>query len=88
VAADRYGLPIQTALDEIGANALLRASRPIPGQDNVRDSELRQSRARVPPTPRVTNPRHKVVYKVAANGVVDILAVVGSSLPSPLALER
>jgi hypothetical protein len=81
-------LLIQAALDDIGGNALLLASQEVPGQADTRDYELRHSRTRVPASLRVSNPRHKIVYRRAADGDVDILAIVGVSLPSSLGPER
>ena len=42
----------------------------------------------VPRDQRIANPWHKIVYRVAKNGVVEILAVVGLSMPSEHSSER
>jgi toxin ParE1/3/4 len=47
------------------------------------------SRTRVPTPPgRVRSPRHLLVYEIAADGVVDIIAVVPDPVPREVAVAR
>ena len=87
-AGDRYDLLITTAFDVIDAQPAAFGSRPVPGKVDIRDYDLRHCRTRLPPDQRVSNPRHKIVYRLAEAGAVDILAVIGRSLPSSLGPER
>jgi toxin ParE1/3/4 len=74
--ADRYDLLLDTALQEIGDDLQLRGSRPIPGMPAIRTYPIRLSRAHVLPVHRIGKPRHLVVYRVADDGVVEVLGIV------------
>ncbi len=87
-SANRYGLLIKTALDVVGDSPDLRPSRPVAGAIGLRDYEIRHARSRLPQDQHVANPRHKVVYQSAGDGIVEVLAVIGVSLPSALGPER
>ncbi|MDA8252588.1 MAG: type II toxin-antitoxin system RelE/ParE family toxin [Rhodospirillales bacterium] len=75
-AADRYRLLILTAMQAIGENPGLAGSAGIPGLPGVRAFMMRSSRFRIEPARRVRSPRHVLVYRVAVDGVVEILALV------------
>lgn len=50
---------------------------------------IRHSRTRVPiPPGRVGEPRHLLVYEIAADGIVDIIAIVPDPVPRELAVAR
>jgi toxin ParE1/3/4 len=87
-AADRYDLLISAALIDIGADPMRPGSNAVPGVPGLRDYQIRHSRTRTPPGQRVANPYHKLVYRVADDAFVEILAVVGVSLPTPLGPKR
>lgn len=75
-AADRYNRLILAAMTAIGDAPALPGSREIPGVAGVRTLHLRSARRLVPADHRVGSPRHLMVYRVAPDGVVEILSLV------------
>lgn len=60
----------------LGDDPHLPGSSEIPRLSGIRAYPLRLSRMRVEPARRVRVPRHIIVYRVAADGVVEILGLV------------
>jgi toxin ParE1/3/4 len=75
-AAARYNRLIFAAMDVIGETSALPGSRPVSGLSGVLSYHLRSARNLVAPEHRVRAPRHLVLYRVAADGVVEILGLV------------
>lgn len=87
-AKRRYELLIRTALESVGDDPGLPGSWPVRRFPGVRVYEIAQSRHRVPRENRVADPWHKLVYCVADDGVVAILAIVGRSYPAGRAARQ
>lgn len=80
--ADNYQLLLETAMDDVAASperlgALLL--REFPG---IWGYDIRLSKKRVPRRNRIGDAWHKLIYTKGADGMVEILAVVGRSYPS------
>ncbi len=60
----------------IGDSPAMPGSRDVPKVAGVRTLHLRSVRRLVPREHRVGQPRHLVVYRVAPDGVTEILSVV------------
>ncbi len=80
-AADRYELLITTVLGEVSRNPQLVGSHNHTSLAGLRSYSLALSRNKVARENRVRAPAHKLVYRVAEDGVVEILGVVGESYP-------
>lgn len=75
-AAARYHRLILAAAAIAGEDPAFPGSREVPRLAGVRTLHLRSARGRVPAEHRVAEPRHLIVYRVALDGVVEILSVV------------
>jgi len=75
-AAARYHRLILAAAAIAGENPTFAGSREAPRLPGVRTLHLRSMRGLVPAEHRVAEPRHLLVYRVAVDGVVEILSVV------------
>jgi toxin ParE1/3/4 len=74
--AARYHRLILAALIAVGDSPELLGSREVPRISGVRTYHLRSARRLVVPQYRVSQPRHLVLYRVAQDGVVEILSIV------------
>jgi toxin ParE1/3/4 len=74
--ADRYETLLFAAFAVISANPEHPGSRAIPGARGVRAYPIRLSRRSVPPSRRIGKPRHIVIYRVAMDGVLEILGII------------
>jgi toxin ParE1/3/4 len=79
--ADRYGLLLTTALQAVGRAPQILGSGFVNRMPGVRTYSIAHSRLRTPGERRVRQPVHKLVYRLANDGVVEILAVVGDNYP-------
>lgn len=75
-AARRYSLLILAAMTAVGDAPQLPGSNNVPRLPGIRAYPTRLSRRVVDPSHRVRTPRHVVVYRVAPDGVVEILGIV------------
>jgi toxin ParE1/3/4 len=75
-AATRYNRLIIAAMTVVGDSPALPGSREVPKVARVRTFHLRSARRLVAREHRVGEPRHLVIYRVAPDGVVEILSVV------------
>lgn len=75
-AAARYNRLIIAAMTGVGDFPALPGSREVPKIAGVRTLHLRSARRLVAREHRVGEPRHLVVYRVAPDGVVEILSLV------------
>jgi toxin ParE1/3/4 len=87
-AAGRCSLLILTAMSALGDNPRLPGSSDIPRLPGVRAYPTRVSRMRVEPGRRVGAPRHLIVYRVASDGVVEVLGVVHDRMVLSRAARR
>ena len=74
--AARYNRLIFAALEAIGDPPALPGYRPVPGVEGVRALHLRYARRLVPQEHQVREPRHLVLYRLAADGAVEVLGLV------------
>jgi toxin ParE1/3/4 len=74
-AAARYHRLILAALTAVGDFPALPGSRDIPKVTGLRTFHLRFARRLVDKEYRVAEPRHLVIYRVAPDGVVEILSL-------------
>lgn len=75
-AAGRYGELILTVMAALGDEPDMLGSLEVPRLPGVRAYPTRLSRLRVEPARRVVAPRHLVIYRLAFDGVVEILGLV------------
>lgn len=75
-AAERYALLILTVLSALGEDPSPPGCRDIPPLPGIRAYPIRLARLRIAPPQRVGAPRHLVVYRVAPDGVTEILGFV------------
>ena len=87
-AAARYNRLMLTTFAALGAVPDLRGSRAVPGVAGVRAYHLRLCRKRIKQGGRVGQPRHLVVYRVARDGVVEIIGLAHDRMLLPEAAQR
>lgn len=75
-AAGRYGLLLVTAMASLGGHPEMLGSIEVPRLQGIRAYPLRLSWMRIEPARRVRAPRHLIIHRVAADGVVEILGLV------------
>lgn len=75
-AAVRYNKLILAALAAVGAAPDLAGSKTVPRMQGLRTFPLHLARRLVEPEDRVERPRHLVIYRLAPDGVVEILSLV------------
>ncbi len=75
-AAGRYELLLREAMVALAADPHRPGSVEIPRLPGVRAYAIRIGRLTGPADLRVGTPRHLLVYRVAADGVVEIIGVV------------
>jgi toxin ParE1/3/4 len=80
-AAGRYQLLLKTAMEDVGNQPLHAGSRPVTDKPGVRSYSISHSRLRLPREQRVVNPAHQIVYRLAGDDVIEILAIIGDSYP-------
>ncbi len=81
-AAKRYELLIKIAATKVAQSPDLYGSVKVDRRPGVRSYALAHCRKLAPPDQRIANPAHKLVYCVATDGVVEILAIVGTGYPA------
>ena len=90
MARDRYAALLLQSMRDIASDPL----RPGTSLDNAIDPtcrfyHVRHSRARVAKSVgRVKEPRHLLAFEIAADGMVDVLAIVPDPVPRDLAVAR
>lgn len=75
-AAGRYGQLILTVMAALGEEPQMIGSVEVPHLLGIRAYPTRLARRRVEPARRVVSPRHLVIYRLAADGVVEILGLI------------
>ena len=86
--ADNYLLLLEAAMDDVALEPERLGARALRQFQGVWSYEIRYSRNRLPRERRIRDPWHKLVYTRGADGVVEILAIVGRSYPSGRAARR
>jgi toxin ParE1/3/4 len=74
--AARYNRLLLAAMDAVGGTPAMVGSQPLADLPGVRSLHLRLARRLVAREHRVGQPRHLIVYRIAPDGVVEILSVV------------
>ena len=74
-ASVRYNRLMMAIFAALDASPELRGSRPVPGAKDVRAYHLRLGRHLIESGQRVGRPRHFVVYRIGADGVVEIIGL-------------
>lgn len=74
-AAARYNLLLFAAFEAIGNSPALPGSRPVSGLPGVLSYHLRSGRRLVAQEHRVRHPRHLVLYRVAPDGVIEVVGL-------------
>jgi hypothetical protein len=69
-------------MQQIADRPLLGGSCPVTSRPGVRAYAIFHSRLRLPRDQRVATPAHQLIYRVADDAVVEILAIVGDSYPA------
>lgn len=87
-AAGRYGQLIVAAMAALGGNPELPGNTEIAHLPGIRAYPIRLGRTWAEPARRVRAPRHLVVYRVAADGIVDVLALVHDRMVLSRAARR
>ena len=87
-AAARYNRLIIAAMTAVGGSPALPGSREVPRVAGVRTLHLRSARRLVAHEHRVGEPRHLVIYRVAPDGVVEILSLVHERMLLARASQR
>lgn len=87
-AADRYTRLVMAAMNLVGDTPLTTGSREVPGVPGVRTLHLRSVRHLLAHALRVGEPRHLVVYRVAPDGVTEVLSLVHDRMLLPGAARR
>lgn len=86
--ADRYHRLILAAMNAVGNNPDLLGFGTIPRVAGLRTYHLLLARQKVERDYRVGQPRHLLIYHVAADGIVEILSVVHDRMHLPRAALR
>lgn len=87
-AAGRYGRLILTAMAAIGDDPGLVGSVEVSRLRGVRAYPPRLSRTKVEPARRVGRPRHLIIYRMAPDGVVEILGLAHDRMVLSRAARR
>ena len=87
-AAGRYGQLILTAMAALGEEPHLIGSVEVARLPGIRAYPTSLARRRVEPARRVASPRHLVIYRLAADGMVEILALVHDRMVLSRAARR
>jgi toxin ParE1/3/4 len=81
-AAGRYELLLAVAIEDVGNQPMILGSRTVRRRPGVRCHAISHSRSRAMREQRAGKPAHQLVYRVADDGIVEILAVTGDSYPA------
>lgn len=80
--AENYRLLIEMAMQDVAAHPDRPGAQSLRRFRGIWCYEIRHSRNRVPRENRIRKPWHKLIYTMAADGTVEILAIVGRPYPS------
>jgi plasmid stabilization system protein ParE len=88
VHADRYRALIEAAILAVVSRPERPAASPAAEYPGAWVYDLRFARNLVPVKRRIRNPWHKLVYRVAEDGAIEIIAVIGRSYPADRAVRE
>ena len=74
-AADLSAFLLQTAIEALGQDPALLGTRPIPRAPGLFAYPARLISHRIAPSARVAAPRHLIIYRLANDGIVEILGL-------------
>lgn len=86
--AGRYGVMIRTALDAVGGDPEVLGSIGVPRLPGIRAFPIRLIRMRVEAGRRIGAPRHIVIYRVASDGVSEVLGLAHDRMMLSRAAQR
>jgi toxin ParE1/3/4 len=86
--AGRYGQLILTVMAALGEAPKMIGSVDVPHLGGVRAYPTRLGRRWVKPARRIATPRHLIVYRMASDGVVEILGLVHDRMMLSRAARR
>lgn len=87
-AAARYHRLILAATAAVGDGPALSGSQTVPRLDGLRTFHLRFARGLVAAEDRITSPRRLLVYRMASDGVVEVLSIVHDRMLLPRAARQ
>ena len=87
-AAGRYGQLILTAMAALGEEPYMIGSVDVARLPGIRAYPARLARQRIESARRVASPRHLVIYRLAVDGVVEILGLVHDRMVLSRAARR
>ncbi|GAV34194.1 Plasmid stabilization system protein [Roseomonas sp. TAS13] len=87
-AAGRYGQLILTAMAALGKEPHLIGSVEVARLPGIRAYPTRLAKRRVEPARHVASPRHLIIYRLAADGAVEILGLVHDRMVLSRAARR
>ena len=87
-AAGRYGLLLVTAMAALADDPALPGSVEVSRLPGIRAYPARLGRMRVEAARRVREPRHLIVYRVASDGIVEVLGIVHDRMVLSRAARR
>jgi toxin ParE1/3/4 len=87
-AAGRYGLLLLAAMAAVGDDPARLGASNVPRLPGIRAFPARLIRLHIDPARRVRLPRHLIVFRLADDGVVDILGVVHDRMVLSRAAQR
>jgi toxin ParE1/3/4 len=76
VVANRYDRLLDQAIEGIAENPFALGSREIPRPPGIKVYHIKNSRHHVEREDRIGSPRHLIIYRVASDGVVEILGII------------
>jgi plasmid stabilization system protein ParE len=86
--AANYGQLILAAIEDVASDPKRLGARLVPRSGGIWVYELWHSRNRISRDQRVRDPWHKILYREAGGGTIEILAVVGRSYPQDRAARE
>ena len=87
-AAARYNLLLLNALAILGNDPWTLGSTDVPRLPGVRVFPARLGRMRIEPSKRVRSPRHLIIYRVADDGMAEILGLAHDRMVLSRAARR
>lgn len=87
-AAGRYNRLILATMAALGNDPRLLGSSDIPRLPGIRAYPTRLSRNKIEPSRRVRAPRHLIIYRVAADGLVEVLGLAHDRMVLSRAARR
>jgi|1186.fasta_scaffold152092_1 toxin ParE1/3/4 len=87
-AAKRYAQLLTNAMEAVGVEPDRLGASDVPGRYGIRSFPAHLVRMAVDPADRVKSPRHLVLYRVAQDGVTEILGFAHDRMILPRAARR